>query len=159
LGHVDQADRDDERLKPRPEDDRDRNREDHGREGKRDVGRPHEHGVEPPARVARDDPDGGSDGRPERDGEQRDPHRSARAVKHAGQDVAAELIRPEQVRAARRRSPERQMLREGIDAAAEERRCETPDRRGDDERGADRRPDEAERRAHLSHDRPDARLP
>jgi len=73
-------------------------REDNRRECEDEVGEPHQRAVGQSAEVAGDGADEAADRHRERDEHECDRKRRARAVDDAAADIAAELVRPEQVR-------------------------------------------------------------
>ena len=81
----------------RPEHRRHDHREDDRREREDEVGGAHDRSVHEPAEVAGDRPERAADRRGERDEQERQRERHARAVEDAAEDVAAELVGAEEV--------------------------------------------------------------
>ena len=71
------------------------------REGEDEVHRPHHHGVDPPAVVPGDQPEGHADEEGEQHRRHADQQRDPGAVDHAAQHVAPELVGPERIVPAR----------------------------------------------------------
>src|SRR5438445_118265 len=115
----------------------DRDRQQKVREGEQDLDPPHDRRVEPPTGEARDaaeraaghDRDGGR--------ERPDEERHTRAVDHPREDVAAELVRAEEVLGVRARALLEERLLDGI--LRREERCR---RRDQDEPGDERQAEE-----------------
>ncbi len=122
---------------PASEHRRDHHGEDDRREGEDEVRAAHEHPVRDAAEVARGRADDASDRHGEEDEDERDRDGHARAVDHAAEDVAAELVRPEVV-VERRRQRRRKRLGQRI-VGRDQRREDGDDEPADgDDRADDR---------------------
>src|SRR3989304_6190064 len=123
-----------------------RDRQQDERERQLDVGQAHEHVVHPPAEVAGDEPDGHPEG--PRNGHRGAPdqERDAGAVDDPRQDVAAQVVGPQQVHPprgvlpARRPEPMDEVLLQGIGGRDQRRDDGAHDDDEDDRQAEQRRP-------------------
>ena len=120
---------DDEIRDARPHDGRDRDGKDQCRDRLLDVRDAHDDAIPSPAQVSRDEPERDADPARERDAHEAHGERHARSVDHAGEEVAPEAVRAEQMAvlaAGQRRRVEtlEQLLRvrAGRDLVGEKRR-------------------------------------
>ena len=97
-------------------------RQHQAREGEEDIGDAHQHRIDPAAEVARERADREADGGHHHRHQQHDGERHPRAIEGAGIDVAAKFIGAEPVFGRRRRQPVGEILRDGRNAARQQRR-------------------------------------
>jgi hypothetical protein len=121
----------------RPQDCHHGQRQDEGRHAHERIGEPAEPGVEPAAVVAGAQPEEQSDRDADADSLQRRQHRRARSEDQPTEDVAPDLVRAEQVVAARRLVRRQQIGDIGV--IGREQRCEHGD---DGEEGEETQGDE-----------------
>ena len=129
-----EADQHDQHRHGRPQHDRHNHQQRQPGHGEEAVGDAHQHGIDGSPGVAGDAADRHAAGAGDDRGQQADGERYARAVEHAREHVASELVGPEPVRRRRRRATDRQ-----VDAVRGGRR--QPRRRdgGRDQRGENER--------------------